>query len=1429
MADIGIKLTADATGLQRTLNDAAGSVQGFGRTAGDSLKSVGQESAGLQSTMEGLANGLKSAFIGGSVVGGLIGLKTTLVEFRQELIATQVQSDKMRNGLSFAVGKNEVAGEMAFIKKSAQDLGLELVRTSDQYTKLAAAAHGTTMAGQGVRDIFTAMSQAGTVMGLSAQEQEGALRAVVQMISKGKVQAEELRGQLGEHLPGAFQIAARAIGVTTVELSKMLETGNVVASDFLPKFAAQLSKEVAPQVDEASKSMQASLNRMENSWTSLKRVVNEGGMGKAIQNEITGMSNYVQAISDTMANAKAAGGGGLSQINAAAANVLGRMPSDALAITVNTLNTAFNSLSMGALHLRTNFDFLPEVFKTNEQRLNNLAAALPSAEEKIAKLQARLAQVPDNIYLKDEVYQLSLFIAKAKEAKAASDKLKGMGTEDPTKAAIRLGGQAREAYEAGQKALSEDLVKVRMKLAGVDADYLPTLNKLQAMRESGIVSEKEYIRLVSDLAGANFKKAASEKVQGDSAVQDLKARVVTARQYLQAMQENGLEADKANEGEKLAAKLTQELLGKMGAKTRLSKEAQLVQAQNLAGVLKESDALKDVLTSREKANKAANKEYADDNAATEKINEKAAAIELEVSANESLAKAIEQTAISRLKEQRDILKSFDGSEEKVELIEAEIKARERLIAAMDSKDASDGVKKAAKEADAEWKRTNDEINRTLTDSLMRAFEDGKGYAEAFGKTVEAMFKTMVLRPIISAVMSPVSGLVNNVLSSIGIPGVGAASGAASGASTLGTLGSLGSAFSAFGGTMATGFMNTVAGTGFGASMGAAGSLIQGGATASGFGMAAGAIAPYAIAGLVLKELSSYKVEATGNALTATLGANGLTTGKVGTRADFKQTSSGILSGGDTINATWGEAGASVSAYFDSQVKAYTKSVKAQAAALGLSADAVDGFTKSIEISITGMDPAQQKEAIDKAISGFVSDMVQAAYGGALDGVAKEGETQGATLQRLATDFTVVNNGLNQLGLAMIPVGVEGAKAAASLVDAFGGLDAMNASVGAYYDKFYSDGEKAAKSTENLRAQFEKLGTTMPGTKEEFRHLVESIDITTESGRNFAASVIALAPAFDQAAESARAAANNMLSAIQNYGTSAEVRDFQVNQIGNSLRAAGIVVDNNTIANGTREQYRAAYEYFAAQGNTRATDALMSQQQAFANITKVAAEAPQTGSSSGGGGGGGASSALSTALSDWQKAAEAIVKTMTDLRSTLLESGPDSFAKLQAQFAIEAAQAKAGDAAAADNLPALAKSLVEASKTYYTTSVEQSLLTARVIDTLGSVVGAGSSGSLLSVPKFAGGGVHSGGWAMVGEQGPELAYMPPSRIYTAADTSAMLGGGGNAALLARVDALVAEVSALRASSNAGAVASQTAARVLTAAANGSAPIVMEIAT
>ena len=71
------------------------------------------------------------------------------------------------------------------------------------------------MEGENTRKIFVSLSEAGTALGLSNEDLNGSLYAISQMMSKGKVQAEELRGQLGERLPGAFNMAAEALGVTT--------------------------------------------------------------------------------------------------------------------------------------------------------------------------------------------------------------------------------------------------------------------------------------------------------------------------------------------------------------------------------------------------------------------------------------------------------------------------------------------------------------------------------------------------------------------------------------------------------------------------------------------------------------------------------------------------------------------------------------------------------------------------------------------------------------------------------------------------------------------------------------------------------------------------------------------------------------------------------------------------------------------------------------------------------------------------------------------------------------------------------------------------------------------------------------------------------------------------------------------------------------
>jgi tape measure domain-containing protein len=63
-----------------------------------------------------------------------------------------------------------------------------------------------------------------------------------QIASKGTVQMEELRGQLGERLPIAFGAAAKGLGLTQQELIKLVESGRLTADQFFPALTKGLNE-----------------------------------------------------------------------------------------------------------------------------------------------------------------------------------------------------------------------------------------------------------------------------------------------------------------------------------------------------------------------------------------------------------------------------------------------------------------------------------------------------------------------------------------------------------------------------------------------------------------------------------------------------------------------------------------------------------------------------------------------------------------------------------------------------------------------------------------------------------------------------------------------------------------------------------------------------------------------------------------------------------------------------------------------------------------------------------------------------------------------------------------------------------------------------------------------------------------------------------
>lgn len=167
--------------------------------------------------------------------------------------------------------------EFEFLRETASNLGMEFYSTADAYKSIAASAKETSLKGDGVRKVFVGISEASMALGLSAESTEGVLRAVSQMMGKGKVSAEELRQQMGEHLPGAFNLAAESMGMSTQEFDKLMSTGKIFTEDFLPRFADSLHEKFSKAAEDAAGNAQQSFNQFKTAWTDLKAEMSDSG------------------------------------------------------------------------------------------------------------------------------------------------------------------------------------------------------------------------------------------------------------------------------------------------------------------------------------------------------------------------------------------------------------------------------------------------------------------------------------------------------------------------------------------------------------------------------------------------------------------------------------------------------------------------------------------------------------------------------------------------------------------------------------------------------------------------------------------------------------------------------------------------------------------------------------------------------------------------------------------------------------------------------------------------------------------------------------------------------------------------------------------------------------------------------------------------
>ena len=748
----------------------------------------------------------------------------------------------------------------------------------------------------------------------------------------------------------------------------------------------------------------------------------------------------------------------------------------------------------------------------------------------------------------------------------------------------------------------------------------------------------------------------------------------------------------------------------------------------------------------------------------------------------------------------------------------------------------------------EWQRTVDQVGQSLADALMTG-------GRSAGEALKRYFSSLILQPIIQAIVNPMARAIVGGLGLAGTAGSAAAGTAGSAAAGMGLLASGTSIFGA-------GAAATMGGNLMGA-LGSSGAMLSGGATMQGLAMGAGALAPI-VAGLAIGR-QLYQA-AFGRRLKDT-GIQGTFGGPAGfTGQQFSFERGGWFRSDRTRT---GALGADTQDLLSTSFARLRDDTTKMARDLGLASASVATFTRDVKISLKGLTQEQIAERLQKEL-GLVADEMARLVGGA-----------DATADSLRTLYQAVMNERAQLEQRLLQLQGDTAELRRrerdalhesnralydriiSLQDERAAMDAMVGSAVSAVQKQISASQAAANAARAAAQAYAAAGTSLrqtiaallggsaPGASAATAYRT---GLTAAQGGDAAAmgNLGNLATAY---AESLRGTARTRAEAnIGSARIAAELASVAAlsDTLGTQRSAQADLLDINTAAlqvlqedlqngNLTVELLREHSTNLQAiatalsangvvvgqlQSNDQttgavasSTDGVIEEQTRAASIlansdltlTRVLARLSEADPSSlllidritsGNTLLADRLSGVINAINGQTLAQQAEVKRQQDLLKAQadLESAAGYLANLQSTA--RAAQATFADTSQTEQVRVGNKGWYKGGGGIYETRANPAYNialaeVARANEALAAFEPTITSlrdlvTSLGGVPAFALGGLHTGGMRLVGERGPELEVTGPARYWSAADTTAMLGNATR-----REEVLAAEIRALRA--------------------------------
>jgi hypothetical protein len=224
-------------------------------------------------------------------------------------------------------------------------------------------------------------------------------------------------------------------------------------------------------------------------------------------------------------------------------------------------------------------------------------------------------------------------------------------------------------------------------------------------------------------------------------------------------------------------------------------------------------------------------------------------------------------------------------------------------------------------------------------------------------------------------------------------------------------------------------------------------------------------------------------------------------------------------------------------------------------ALGIAADKTkselsDFYVNIGKISLNGKTGEQIQDTLTAIFGKIGDDLARDAFP-ILEQFQKIGEGFFETVSRVATDVQVVSKTLNKIG---VDISSNQIIISESLIGLSGSLSDFYSITSDYYDSFFTDAEKLDDTTRILGTVFSELNVSAPKTYEEFRKIVESLDLNTINGQETYITLMKVSGSFRDVAESALNSQNNIYSWIQRNETLDETLQRLADTLGVSVNA-----------------------------------------------------------------------------------------------------------------------------------------------------------------------------------------------------------------------------------------------------------------------------------